>query len=763
MLIRLEFNGRIIHEISSGAISGEILIGRSHSCTWPVPKEDTVSSSRHAALFVKGGAVWLKDLGSTNGTFHNGKKIEKKKLAVNDKIGLGNCVLCVEPERGREGKAFSELSVRSGKARGQKKQLKPPAFVIGSDPSADLVFLDTLVSRRHAEILVKEDGSCWVRDLGSKNGTAVNGMPLRDDKERLLKDGDRISFSHMEVDFLDGAVKRSNKQTWLRVGILVATLLAGTGMYRVYQGIRPSAESYIRSARKLAAQEKFTAAAETVDKAANARRASHNQVTIEELRRLLGIWESTLALWRRAKESLEQGRWTQVSRDLGMLQATKKDAWEWNEEAADENANALRAKAMLDALLRAEASIGREDIRFDMLAEDHDAVAKALAGLGAETPAYLTPLKAELEKIRERQSVLLAESHKMEEALNMLSQEMPPYREIVKVVEEACDSKEEALRRRARVVRAPLQALAQSFGLLAAAAQNVRELEMQKAMAEDISLPSVDACTIDPRLSQARKTLEKADKNLKVKAGQLNMLLGEVVKRIGLEGDSPEMLAVFQDQTVMDKVLACDTLDSPMPRRSRQEPSGAYDRVLGVEEFYEYLSALPEPVNPALVSDLPFVSMLTQARDLLQKIEALETFVSQPENRWMNAGKLARQMTRMATILASREALMKEYATRAETASGRAALIAGGIAMRLSPKAGAVKVKGQPLETWLEGELKGQRASLQQLNGEYSLAPAVRQIEIRNEVMSKGLPGDPLVRAMWARRDAAVSATGSAQ
>ena len=763
MLIRLEFNGRIIHEISSGAISGEILIGRSRSCAWPVPKEDTVSSSRHAALFVKGGAVWLKDLGSTNGTFHNGKKIEKKKLAVNDKIGLGNCVLCVEPERGSEGKAFSELAVRSGKARGQRRQLKPPAFVIGSDPSADLVFLDTLVSRRHAEILVKEDGSCWVRDLGSKNGTSVNGMPLRDGKERLLKDGDRISFSHMEVDFLDGAVKRTNKQTWLRVGILVATLLAGTGLYRVYQGIRPSAESYIRSARKLAAQEQFAAAAEAVDKAAGARRASHNQVTIEELRRLLGVWESTLAQWRRAKESLEQGRWTQVSRDLGMLQATKKDAWEWNVTAADENANALRAKAMLDALLRAEAALGREDIRFDMLAEDHAAVVKALAGPGAETPVYLVPLKAELEKIRARQTALLAESRKMEEALNQLAQKMPPYQEIVKVADEACDSQEEALRRRARVVRAPLHALAQSFNLLAAAAQHVRELEVKKAMADDIALPSVDACTIDPRLSQARKSLEQAEKNLKVKAGQLNMLLGEVVKRIGLEGDSPEMLAVFQDRAVMDKVLACDTLDNPMPRRSRQEPAGAYDRVLGVEEFYEHLSALPEPVNPALVADLPFVSMLTQARELLQKIAALEDFVGQSENNWMNAGKLARQMTRLSAMRVTRETLIREYAARAETASGRAALIAGGIAMRLAPKAGAVKVKGQPLEAWLEGELKSQRAALQQLNGEYSLAPAVRQIEIRNEVMAKGLPGDPLVRAMWARRDAAVAATGAAR
>ena len=230
MLIRLEHNGRIIHEIGSSAVSGEIVIGRSHACTWPIPKEDSVSSSKHAAVFPKGRAVWLKDLGSSNGTFHNGKRIAKKKLEVGDKISIGNCVLSVEPDKGGDAKAPSELLLLSGKVRGQKKPLLPPVFTIGSDPTSNLVFLDMLVSRHHAEILVKEDASCWIRDLGSKNGTAVNGMPLRDDKERLLKDGDRIAFSHLEVEFHDGSVKRSNKQTWLRIGVLAATLAVGLAL-----------------------------------------------------------------------------------------------------------------------------------------------------------------------------------------------------------------------------------------------------------------------------------------------------------------------------------------------------------------------------------------------------------------------------------------------------------------------------------------------------------------------------------------------------
>ena len=758
MLIRLEHNGRIVHEISSVAISNEIVIGRSHSCTWPVPKEDAVSSSQHAALFLKGKAVWIKDLDSTNGTFYNGKRIAKKKLAVGDKIGIGNCVLSAEADRGVDAKVFSELQVLSGKGRGQKKALMPPVFTIGSDPTANLVFLDMLVSRRHAEIAVKEDGSCWIRDLGSKNGTSVNGMPLRDDKERLLKDGDRIAFSHLEVEFHDGAVKRSNKQAWLRIGILAATLVAGLAAYAAYQRARPSAETFLREARHLASAESFEQAAGAVEKAATARHAAANQVTIEEMRRLLGVWQNTLTLWSRAKDALAKGKWTVVSRDLGMLQASKKDAWEWNEKAAVEKENMASAKAMLDAFLRAESSVGREDVSFETLSEDHDGVEKALARLGAGAPAYLAPLKEELEKISARQAALIGESRKLEAALDQLNQDMPPYAEIVRVVAQARDSKEGALKRRALVLEPTVQALAGSFNQLTATAQQVRDLEMIKALSADIKLPTVEACSLDPRVSHARQTLEATQANLKVKAGQLQVLFAEIEKRIGRDGDFPDTFRLFGDAPAVGRALACDVLQQPLPKRSRKEPVGTYDQLLGVEEFYTYLSAFPEPVEPAMVSDLPFVSALSQSREIVQKIETFLAFVRQPDNRWLQGSKMLVQIRRLDAILARRDNLLKIMVTKAEADAGRAGLIAGGIVARLTTQAGQATLKGAKPEEWVAAELKRLRATLIKLNDEYSLAAPARQIEIRNQILATGLPGDPIVRRMWAFRDAAGTA-----
>ena len=60
---------------------------------------------------------------------------------------------------------------------------------IGRDPSNDLWIADHALSRQHC-LLVSQDGQFAIRDLGSKNGTLVNGMPVG---EQLLHDGDHIS------------------------------------------------------------------------------------------------------------------------------------------------------------------------------------------------------------------------------------------------------------------------------------------------------------------------------------------------------------------------------------------------------------------------------------------------------------------------------------------------------------------------------------------------------------------------------------------
>lgn len=72
-------------------------------------------------------------------------------------------------------------------------------MVIGRQQQADIVVQAAHVSRRHAALMLKEDGSLWIEDLGSANGTQVNAQPISAPQQ--LHEGDIISFQdlHFQV------------------------------------------------------------------------------------------------------------------------------------------------------------------------------------------------------------------------------------------------------------------------------------------------------------------------------------------------------------------------------------------------------------------------------------------------------------------------------------------------------------------------------------------------------------------------------------
>jgi hypothetical protein len=72
--------------------------------------------------------------------------------------------------------------------------------VIGRGAEADLMLPDTGVSRRHAELRAV-DGRVELHDLGSTNGTRVNGQRVQ---AVTLTDGDRITFGGTELVYRSG-------------------------------------------------------------------------------------------------------------------------------------------------------------------------------------------------------------------------------------------------------------------------------------------------------------------------------------------------------------------------------------------------------------------------------------------------------------------------------------------------------------------------------------------------------------------------------
>lgn len=72
----------------------------------------------------------------------------------------------------------------------REKTVRIDRIRIGRDRSSDIVLSNERASRSHAEIWV-QDGHIWIVDLGSTNGTELNGEVFRADKRRL-RQGDTI-------------------------------------------------------------------------------------------------------------------------------------------------------------------------------------------------------------------------------------------------------------------------------------------------------------------------------------------------------------------------------------------------------------------------------------------------------------------------------------------------------------------------------------------------------------------------------------------
>src|SRR5579884_330162 len=204
-----------------------LLIGRRSDLAAEPPdialRAGGTASRRHARIFVEGGRCWVEDLGSKNGTFVAGQRIEGRRvLESGERITIGDQQLVVllddEPAR-RAAPAADEHQVenapapareeakprdwapprprRDGRTRLQSlvefdsapPEVAAPAptpvaytgapLRLGRSADNEMVLGDPNVSRHHAVIEPGPSGPL-LRDLESRNGTRLNGERIAD-------------------------------------------------------------------------------------------------------------------------------------------------------------------------------------------------------------------------------------------------------------------------------------------------------------------------------------------------------------------------------------------------------------------------------------------------------------------------------------------------------------------------------------------------------------------------------------------------------
>jgi ABC-type multidrug transport system ATPase subunit/pSer/pThr/pTyr-binding forkhead associated (FHA) protein/ABC-type multidrug transport system permease subunit len=160
-----------------------------------IVNESTVSS-HHAKFIVSNDSIILEDLNSSNGTFVNGKRIERAQIQSEDVIFLGKRL---EFKIEYLNKFINAAISGSNKDNGNDL-LNKSLISIGRNDDNDLVINNIKVSRYHAKI-IKQDGRWIIEDLNSSNGTFVNGKKIKSrevtENDTILIGGVPFKLSHI--------------------------------------------------------------------------------------------------------------------------------------------------------------------------------------------------------------------------------------------------------------------------------------------------------------------------------------------------------------------------------------------------------------------------------------------------------------------------------------------------------------------------------------------------------------------------------------
>ncbi|MFE3638067.1 FHA domain-containing protein [Streptomyces sp. NPDC059168] len=174
--------------------------------------DDDRVSWHHAVLRCDHDRWTLRDAQSTNGTYADGRRIEEWDVRPGSVIRFGNpsdgprAVPVGPPGPAAHGPSAVSHPELTGtyRAPSSVRPLPVRTIRIGRAEDNDLVVDDLTVSRHHAELRAHADGSYEIVDLGSHNGTYLDGAPVT---QAPIGPGDLVGIGHITYCLVDDGLQ----------------------------------------------------------------------------------------------------------------------------------------------------------------------------------------------------------------------------------------------------------------------------------------------------------------------------------------------------------------------------------------------------------------------------------------------------------------------------------------------------------------------------------------------------------------------------
>lgn len=219
----IKFNNDVVEHIE--LTQGDMKVGRKPGCD--VLIDNLAVSGEHANIFTVGDDSFIQDLGSTNGTFINNKRITKHHLRDGDTVTIGKHSLIYLTEHvSEETEDFAKTVIINPGARENTIPPAPPRAAIakptkmsaksaGAEAQAAIIVMGGPNSGRrikitkavtnlgktgkHAGVITRTDGG-YILVAGAGENPTLNGRPVPEAGAKL-KNGDIIDVAGTRLQF----------------------------------------------------------------------------------------------------------------------------------------------------------------------------------------------------------------------------------------------------------------------------------------------------------------------------------------------------------------------------------------------------------------------------------------------------------------------------------------------------------------------------------------------------------------------------------
>lgn len=171
-------HGTVVLDQTSGLPSvprtpTELILGRDPAASIVI--DHPVVSARHAKIAkAPPTGLMIEDLGSTNGVFVNGHRVSRTSITFGDDVHLGSAPVPLSDPR------IASLIVHVGRV-----PPKGQPMTLGSGLDCDVRIESREIAAQHAQVIETAEGAWLVRDLGTAQGTFIDGPHFRVKEARL--------------------------------------------------------------------------------------------------------------------------------------------------------------------------------------------------------------------------------------------------------------------------------------------------------------------------------------------------------------------------------------------------------------------------------------------------------------------------------------------------------------------------------------------------------------------------------------------------